>query len=40
VKNPAYLALIAYWTLVAWRRGPPTGGGRSSRAAAAQRPAA
>ena len=41
VKNPAYLALIAYWTVVAWRRGPPSpGGGRSSRAAAAERLAA
>jgi hypothetical protein len=41
VKNPVYLALIAYWTLVAWRRGPPSpGGGRSSRAAAADRLAA
>jgi hypothetical protein len=38
-KSVAYLTLIAYWTLVAWRRGPPPVGG-SSRAAAAQPPAA
>ena len=39
VKNPAYLALIAYWTFVAWRPGPPSGRGRP-KAAAAERPAA
>jgi hypothetical protein len=38
VKNAAYLVLIAYWTLVAWRPGPPEGGSR--RAAAAMRRAA
>jgi hypothetical protein len=38
-KNAAYLALIAYWTVVAWRRGTPSGGGRRD-AAAAQHPAA
>jgi hypothetical protein len=40
-KSVAYLTLIAYWTLVAWRRGPPSpGGGRSSRAAAPDQRAA
>src|SRR5204863_2023 len=33
------LTLLAYWTVVAWRPGPPRGEGRRG-AAAAQRPAA
>jgi hypothetical protein len=39
VKNVAYLALIAYWTRVAWRPAPPPGGRRRD-AAAVERPAA
>jgi len=38
-KNAAYLLLLAYWTLVAWRPGPPAGKGRKT-AAAEQRLAA
>ena len=39
VKNVAYLALLAYWTVVAWRPVPPSGKGRKG-AAAEQRLAA
>src|SRR5437870_1536981 len=38
-KNGAYQALLLYWAYVAWKPGPPMGGGRP-REAAAQRPAA
>jgi hypothetical protein len=37
LKSAAYVALVAYWAVVAWRRGPPT---RSRRRAAASPPAA
>jgi hypothetical protein len=38
VKSAAYLSLVAYWTIVAWRREPPAGGDRGG--VATQRPAA
>jgi hypothetical protein len=33
LKSAAYVALVAYWAVVAWRRGPPTGSRRRGPAA-------